>query len=378
MLEKFNSFSEDLIIESVLNESIVYFSPRMREHLNRIDTDISKKLLDIEGTDVKGVDITFIDSDKEGNITFITMSNAMKLINDRYPEATNADLDVSGNKEIADIIFKNDISHISHGRPWGDSGVYVKSRNTIKIGRLVNRIFKGSLSSSEVENFVNDFKASSISKSEKIDIVSGEDIRYWYDSNNYMEKRGTLGSSCMGSKDGNFFNIYAENPDTCRLVIMTVGGKLVSRALLWKLNSIDGKDENDDDVINKNNRPEYFLDRIYSIEDYQSEKMRKFALEKGWAIRKYNSYGHRQIFWKNTNDTYSVSMSVKVKKSNYGDTFPYMDTFMRYDHFNGLLWNDEERRKGGHILRSTQGEYTKSIPKSKVYINKFKDFFKGK
>ena len=182
----------------------------------------------------------------------------------------------------------------------------------------------------------------------------------------------------MAGKDGNFFNLYAENPNSCNLLIMTVGDKLVARALVWKLNSIKiDKYESDDDGIDENNKPEYFLDRVYSIEDYQVEKMRKFALDKNWAIRKWNS-GHQyeRIYWKDNNKSYSVSMSVKVNKSKYGDTFPYMDTFKRYDHFNGLLWNDENRRKGGHILQSTQGGYQESIPKRQVYINKFKDFFK--
>lgn len=375
MLKKFSNFSEDLIIESALNESIVYFSPRMREHLNLVNNDISKKMLELEGTDINNLDVTFIDVDSDGEVTFITMPNAMKLIKDRYPEALNADLDVSGSKELADIVYKNDILALRHGRP-GDTGVYVKSRNTIKIGKLVNRLFKGTLNSSQVEKFVNDFKAASPSYNEKIDLVSGEIIRHWYNEENYFLKSGSLGNSCMANKPGKFFNIYAENPSSCNLLIMTVGDKLVARALVWKLNSIEGHDVRGDGGIDKNNRPEYFLDRVYSVEDYQVEKMRRFAIDKGWAIRAYNS-GHNfnYITWKGKNYD-DVSMSVKVKKSNYDDTYPYMDTFVRYDHFNGLLWNDEWRKKGGHILRSTQGEYTKSISKSRVYINKFKDFFK--
>lgn len=379
MIKNFKQFSSEFIFESVINESIVYFSPRMREQLVQIDSNISKRLLELEGTDVKNVDVTFIDSDRDGNVTFITMPNAMKLIKAKYPAATNADLDVSGDKQVADYVFANDMNSLDLGYSNGDTGVYIKSRNTIKIGKLVNRLFKGTLSNAEVEKFVNDFKSSIPSAKEKIDIVSGEMIRYWYDENNYFVKKGTLGNSCMANKPGKYFNIYAENPDTCNLLIMTVDNKLVARALVWKLNSTKSADYADpsaDGNINDNNRPEYFLDRVYSIEDYQVEKMRKFAIDKGWAVRKWNS-GHQyeSILWKNKNYDH-VSMSVKVKKSNYGDTFPYMDTFVRYDHFNGLLWNDEKRRKGGHILHSTQGGYDKSISRSRVYINKFKDFFK--
>lgn len=371
MLHKFNQFSEELLLESVINESIIYYSPKMREQLTRVNNDISKRLLELEGQDIPNVDTTFIDCDLEGNVSFITMTNAMKMIKAKYPEATNADLDVRGDKQVADYIYINDMNAKSHGRSNGDTGVYIKSRNTIKIGKLINKIFKGTLKASEVEDFVNDFKASAPSQLEKIEIVSGEEIRYWYDIVNYQSVRGTLGSSCMGNKDKSFFNIYAENPDTCNLLIMTVGGKLVARALVWKLYSVEYKDKSDD------RKPEYFLDRVYSIEDYQVEKMRKFAKDKGWAIRKENSgvYNNSHITWNGSN--YEVEMVVKVKKSNYNNTFPYMDTFRRYNHFDGTLHNDEKKRKGGHILQSTQGSYDKSISRTKMYINRFKDFFKS-
>jgi hypothetical protein len=370
MLKKFNNFSEDLIIESVLNESIVYFSPRMRSQLDIINSDISKRMLELEGTDITGSDLTFIDADGDGNVTFITMPNAMKLLKARYPDADNVDLDVSGSKDLADIIYRNDSLATRYGNSQGDTGVYVKSRNTIKIGKLVNRLFKGSLTSSDIEKFVNDFKASTPSNTERIELISGESIRHWYNEENYYSRTGTLGNSCMANKPGKFFSIYAQNPNSCNLLIMTIGDKLVARALVWKLNSFNSL-EIEDDI-----KPEYFLDRVYSNEDYQVEKMKRFASDKGWAIKTRND-GHSSetVTWKGK--TYiDISMSVKVKKSNYDDTYPYMDTFMRYDHFSGLLWNDEKRKKGGHILRSTQGEYTKSIPRTKVYINKFKDFLK--
>ncbi len=375
MLHKFNQFSEELLLESTINESIIYFSPKMREQLNRVNNDISKKLLELEGQDIPNVDVTFIDCDVEGNVTFITMANAIKLIKDKYPEATNADLDVSGNKQVADYVYLNDMNAKSYGRANGDTGVYIKSRNTIKIGKLVNKVFKGTLKASEVENFVNDFKASSPSNIEKIELVSGESIKYWYDTVNYQSTKGTLGSSCMGGKDKSFFNLYSENKDTCSLLIMTVDGKLVARALVWKLNSIESK-PGEKELSEFDLKPVYFLDRVYSIEDYQVEKMRRFAIDKGWAIRKDSSvYSNDRIIWKGT--TYEVDMSVKVKKSNYGNTFPYMDTFRRYNHFNGTLHNDDLKRKGGHILQSTQGGYDKSISRSKMYINRFKDFFSG-
>lgn len=366
MIKSFNSFSDDIILDSLLNESIIYFSPRMRNHLMLMNNPISDKILNMEGTDFKDFDTTFIDVDIEGNVSFIPMKKAIKLLNDKFPYST-IDIDKSFDKEVADAIFKRDIENTNK------IGIYTKNRNTIKIGKLVGRLFKGKLSDAEIEKFVNEFKASTTDKTEKISIVSGDDIKYWYNEEKYLEKRGTLGASCMADKPGYYFNIYAENPDTCRLVIMTIGDKLVARALLWKLNSIDG------DGIDKNNKPDYFLDRVYSIEDYQIEKVKKYAISQGWAVRKYNRVFEKEfIEWATSKSTatqtYEVSMSVKVKKSEYKNSFPYMDTFIRYDHFNGLLWNDGDERKGGHILLSTAGGYRPSISRREVYINRFRDF----
>lgn len=373
MLQKFNQFSEDILLESVLNESIIYFSTRMREHLSRMDNEISKKLLDLEGKDISNLDVTFIDSDVEGNVTFISMSNAMKMIKAQYPGAKDANLDVSGDKEVADIIFKNDMSELSAGRE-GHTGVYVKSRNTIRIGKLVNKIFKGTLKQSEVEDFVNDFKSSTISKREIIKLVSGDEIRYWYDSEHHYANRGTLASSCMSGKDKSFFNIYAQNPDTCQLLIMTVDNKLVARGLVWKLDSVKSIDGTP-----LHRKPEYLLDRVYSIEDYQIEKMRKFAKYRGFALRTtntgFNVKSAQSIIIDKT--IYKVNMVVKVNKSNYGNTFPYMDTFRRYNHFDGTLHNDEDSEKGGHVLQSTDGRYRQSISRGRMYMNQLSNRFRN-
>jgi len=195
--------------------------------------------------------------------------------------------------------------------------------------------------------------------------VSGDEIKKWYEES--INKGGTLGNSCMSGKDSRFFNIYSENPDSCRLLIMTIDGDLVSRALVWKLNSIKS-----DTITGK--KPEFFLDRVYSIEDYQVQKIRRYALDMGWSIKKSNY--EREIFWNGAYHT-DVRMSVKVKKSNYGNVFPYMDTFSRYDRIRGLLWNDTDWSKGGKLLNSTRGTYTRGAPLPLVYINRFRDFFRS-
>ena len=73
MILKYNSFSVDFLLENIINESIIYYSPELRKVLNRIkDIEISKDLIGVESTDIKP-DITFVHLDKEGYLSFSTM-----------------------------------------------------------------------------------------------------------------------------------------------------------------------------------------------------------------------------------------------------------------------------------------------------------------
>jgi len=184
---------------------------------------------------------------------------------------------------------------------------------------------------------------------------------------NYNNISGTLGHSCMNDKK--FFDIYTKNPDICKLLILKIDGKISARALLWKLDSI--KIDGDRLVKFTESKPEFFLDRVYAIKDYQITKLRDYAHKEGWAMGESNQGLSNDIMWKNFR-YYPVIMSVKVKKLDYGD-YPYLDTFRRYDHTTGHLWNDDYHSKGGHILSGTQGNYEKSISKRRIYIKRFKD-----
>lgn len=135
----------------------------------------------------------------------------------------------------------------------------------------------------------------------------------------------------MSGRYEKLFNIYSENPDSCNLLVMTIDDELVARALVWKIHTIKGKG------IDKNNKPEFFLDRVYSVEDYQIYRVINWAKKIGWAVKRTNTSDPSKITW--NGQGYDVNMAVKIKKSNYGDLFPYMDTFSRYESENGLLWN---------------------------------------
>lgn len=161
MITRFSSFSEEYLLESLINESIIYFSPKFRDQLKRIDSDISKRMLGLEGSNIPRLDATFFDVDDDGDVTFITMRNAMKLIRGRYPHY-EVKIDEISDIDMADYLYQSEIES------YEDTGIYKNSRNSIKIGKLANTILGGSVRPDELEKFVNSFKASSLESIDKI------------------------------------------------------------------------------------------------------------------------------------------------------------------------------------------------------------------
>jgi hypothetical protein len=232
-MKKLYSYS-DLILERALNESNIYYSPELKDLLGKMrSNDIARELLEIEGTNIKP-DITYLDFGDEGFLTFTTMKNATKKLID---------------KGISDDLIKN-IEEIGGeiGMGYTDSikihdgvyGIFSKSRNPLRINKLINKIFPGKFTDAEKEDFVNKFKAKLTGSEQIMEIVQGDDIKKWYDKKNYAEEKGQLGNSCMRSGNYYYFNIYSENPEVCRMVILKDDDKIIGRALLWKIKKCKG------------------------------------------------------------------------------------------------------------------------------------------
>lgn len=380
-IKKFNKFlKEDFLLESVINESIVYYAPPLRSTLLNIKNEYSNKLLSknkitigkianhllsLEGEDVKGTDITFINlSDDAGYFTYNTMKNVVKSVDSFYnkmdPSIPKNFYDVNiknsmANIELSDMIYNSEMNLLSP-----PTNLYNGNKNQIKIGRAITILLKNKeYNVKDIENFINELKSIQDYKKSEIKIVFGDEIEYWYDKENYLNKDYcVLANSCMAEKK--FFNLYTKNPETCGLVIMTHKNKLIARALLWKLNSCK------DLETNKNLPIELYMDRVYYTEDHQLNIMQRFAIKNGWAMYTYSGIS----FDKKIID---VEMSVKVNPIRYRE-FPYMDTFARLNTKEWLLWNDYDRNKPNSLhLTSTRGEYEHG---KRNAIQRFGQFFR--
>ena len=345
---------ESMLLESMLSESVLYFSPVFREKLQGLDNGIAKNLLELEGTDVDS-DVTFIDSLSTdlGKVTFISMNQAIQKLKVTYPTSVNiSDLQQNPNVETNDRLYDREyrLSLLNSDRY---SGVYSQTRNSIKLGKFVNKVFKGSFSDAEVEEFVNQFKSASDKYKLEVKLVSGHEITKWYKSENLLSKTGSLGQSCM--LDVNYFEMYEQNPEVCQLAIVLKDGKLVSRALVWKV-------ESDNPQITT------YVDRIYSCKDYYDYILSDWADSNKFA-KWTRSQLEAVIF---LGKEIYPQMKVKVKKIKY-ESYPYLDTFRRYDYVKGYLYNDATGYKRGDILASTMGSKSSRNYRSK--IKKLGDFF---
>lgn len=353
MIQKYSHFLNDLILERIINESVVYFSPDFRKALTRIkkDNKIASDLLELEGDDIKP-DLTFIDmDDKEGYISFTTMKNAWKKLSDKYPHIeyiTNAE-DKSKEDRIS---VANQIYNTSDAKPL----VYSNSRNPLKIGKFVNKALPGKYNSQDIEEFVNQFKAGIDNAAERFELVEGDDIAFWYKSENYKEIKGQLGNSCMRNSRPSTFEIYTKNPEVCKMLVLIEDGELIGRSLIWKLKSINARGKELPDDL-------YFMDRQYTIKESDVDKFRNFAKEKGWAYKTNNN--HHSLSNVTYNDeSFGADMQVQVKevKGNnyYYGAYPYMDTFRRYNPMTGILYNNDDESsdyEGHYLLHDTSGGY---------------------
>jgi hypothetical protein len=339
--------------ESIL-ESLLYYSPKFRDILVKINHPIAKEILNSEGRTISQ-DITFIDINEEGVVSFSAMAKAIKKISDFF-EGDDLEMDNMFKKSENDDIFSYDMQ----GK---GPGIYTTSRNDIKIGKLVNKILGSRYKDSDMEQFVNLVKAALENKQDFL-VIKGTEINDAYNIDNYLSRYGSLGMSCMNNKE--FIPLYTKNPEVCQLVILKEMGKIIGRALLWKLDTVTSG--------NKKLNIRYHMDRIYTTDDYLIYKFQKYAEKNGWSYKTENNFSNKNRITFN-NNIYKVRMTIKVNPGEYR-AYPYMDTFTRLDIIGGTLYNDSNDNEQGHILNSTGGGSSSQYYPKFPLIKKFKDFFK--
>jgi hypothetical protein len=227
-------------------------------------------------------------------------------------------------------------------------------RSEMKIGKLVKYIInvlntsfgkKGnfSVSDSELEAFVNAYKASESSSNMEFRLVKGEEIAKYYNNQKYLSDKGSLGSSCMAEKGKKTFKLYTQNETKVQLLILVdkETDQISGRALVWKLN-------------NSPCESNFFMDRVYSNNDSDVIKFKKFANENRFLYKKYmNSHTKSNVeFVYGGKDVYG---EITVKLNGDVDKAPFVDTLCFLNKQQNTLSNLPS--KDCNWLHYTDGSY---------------------
>jgi hypothetical protein len=291
------------------------------------------------------------------------MINSIRINNNLYVDSQFNDFMCSINNIIRDMFYQlptdpsinyimitdkpDVVSYLPKSKdnnvedPYSCSG-----RIYIKVGRLINKLFSKELlekyitKDSIIESFVNSYKSFFDPSKNKLMVVSGSDIKWYYLDKNYLtingNTSGTLWNSCMRYTDRQrYLEMYECN--NIKMLVLTVDcdgvTKVRARSLLWE-------------AIDELGNTVKIMDRIYSNVD----TFKKWARENGYIPKlKQNSKSHR-IFDVN-GDVVKMELSVKLDK-HILSYYPYLDTFPYFDMINGVIYNTERRCCGYKLVQA--------------------------
>jgi len=316
-------------------------SQRLIEMLSNIEHQISFALLDrIRNKEYDR--ISYLDFGNEND-------NVSYIINNKFMELVRA----------------NEVS-------WKEL-VWTDKRTNLKIGKLIKMMFEDHFpvnqpkdcpaprTRNDIESFVNMFKAEREKNVNyaRFEVVTGEDIRFWYDHQNYSRfahQETPLGKSCMRyTESGKFLGMYTSNTDVFSMLILKDdAGKLKGRAILWNL-----------EVPSKR----IFMDRIYTVNDFDIEIFKNYAKEQGWLYRTEQRYGwFNKIADPTTNSVYEyrdmlLQVTLNKHPERHYEYYPYLDSLSIYNKETHVLSNNGDlRTTTGHIiLTDYQGRYHSEV-----------------
>lgn len=200
----------------------------------------------------------------------------------------------------------------------GENPYKSRFRQPMGIGKFI-RLLQPTLKERQIELLNNSFKTNYeivTGVSDKLRLVSGEDVRFWYNVANYDTGGGILNSSCMkDARKGPEMQMFVDNPDVVQLLILTnENNKLIGRALIWRLVQPYG---------------ETYMDSIYTRFDKDSQLFQMYGKSRGWITRM--NYG--------SNASNMVCALFNGKKYRQGvDALDHFDTF-RLGHTHDYLTN---------------------------------------
>jgi len=381
-INRYIDFINESKLELLLEANIKYTKDFMNV-LNDINSDLSSKLLSLNGKEVDvNTNYIDIDKDREDMIKFIPenklKSLKVKVINPGTSYDTlSENLEKNGEYEIKNVriplngaigqivkeLTADEMASLSNTNKsyWrntyanglrvvhfkytdsdgdgeiimGDQGLDYQTDNLVKseigVGRFARRILDKAgvkVSDKDLEEFVNKYKSIIQIRKEaflRFKIVSGEEIRDFYSSENYESMDGTLGNSCMRHKKcQKFLDIYVRNPEKVSMIVLMNkkdGTSITGRALLWT------------DKLGRK-----IMDRIYTNNSADETLFKEYAIKNEFLYKERQDSNEATKFLLNGKPVDEQEIVIELPSYDY-NYYPYMDTFKNYNPNTGKLSN---------------------------------------
>ena len=355
-LDKFNDYLIDKIFESIKSDEIfLLLSERLYSYISSVNHPISKEIANVHGRwGGKKFKVSLLDivdkNDKDGNklLDVISFTQSNKII-----EMIAKDLNIT--LERGQDLSEYNYDRIAEILQYRHNDYFNKSRSETTLGKIVNKLFPNQFPASgnpgqDIESFVNAFKAIR-SFTPTFELVSGNDVKYWYNEKNYgYPKQGPLYGSCMRySSCSGYLEFYSDNSDKVSLLILkdpTDDTKIIGRAIVWKINKLDGEDLEE---------PRFFMDRIYYTNEYIIDIFKNHAKENGWLYKFKQNMNEDETFIDSVNGEEHTNMVVDGLSDPGVGHYPYMDTMKYFDHGNGVISNDTDFVDDYYTFTDTDG-----------------------
>jgi len=252
--------------------------------------------------------------------------------------------------------------------------LYEVSRTSIKIGRLINKLYPNEYvptGENSIEGFVNAIKLERNRRFDNFEIVNGRDIIKYYNEESYNKEAfngSELGNSCMRYENcADYIYFYEMNEDVSLLILKSDDekDKIVARALLWNISEC-----NYSGVTSK------FMDRVYFTKNYQKELFFEHAQNNKWFYKRFQSDASNKLWNPKTGEFEECLIKTKSTfKVNPTDEYPYMDTMKWFYVNKGFLANTLKFREDDDVIyfmQETGGGY--HIEGKGKYVEYYDDY----
>jgi hypothetical protein len=401
MIKKYSDFLNENL-EFIIESNVVY-SDNFRKAMTKIDSPVAKAILGAENNDLT-VQANYLDIEfsKNDTITFTPDRKAQEILGDtkevvrftgsgggwlKHKDSNSKLFEQLGytyeegsepykpnSRDLGEVVAKVTSETSGKSYAWvkfkdlsgNDAGqgvynveklrsvdeklkkVWSSNRQEVKVGRAMRALLRAAgittFADRDFEVFVNLYKATIDKMNDKfsyIEVVRGGDIAHWYHAENYFQRSGTLGSSCMAGAPESWLEVYTANPEVGLVIYKSMDDteKIIGRALLWKLK--DGKE---------------FLDRIYTVNDSDVQLFRDYAKENGWYYKEHNNSSDSGYAIAPDGSRVRLDLTVNLTDASM-DNFPYLDTLKYFNPRRKTISNEDTG--GCYFLEDTGGDYVR-------------------